>query len=80
MGLEVETIETDDKRRAVAAYVWERGDRDWDDWLQTRRVELNAMTTPAFISWLDSKLTAHDGKLIPPDDVLAMNSTIVSST
>ena len=38
---------------------------------QTHRVELNAMTTPQFIEWLDSKMDEHGkGKLIPPADVL----------
>ena len=37
------------------------------DWLQTNRVELNAMTTPQLIEWLDEKMAEHgDGKLIPP--------------
>jgi hypothetical protein len=70
MGLEVETIEPGKKRRPVADYVRERHDRDWDDWLQTHRIELNVMTTPAFIAWLDGKIAGHDGKLIPPGDVL----------
>ena len=44
---------------------------DWVDWLQTHRVELNAMTTPQLIEWLDAKMAEHgDGKLIPPADVL----------
>jgi hypothetical protein len=39
--------------------------------LQTHRVELNAMTTPQLIEWLDAKMEAHgDGKLIPPQEVL----------
>jgi hypothetical protein len=39
--------------------------------LQTHRVELNAMTTPQLIEWLDRKLAEHDvRKLIPPGDVL----------
>jgi hypothetical protein len=43
----------------------------WDDWLQTNRIELNTMTTPAFIAWLDAKMAEHgDGKLIPPAKVL----------
>ena len=43
----------------------------WSEWLQTHRVELNAMTTPDFIAWLDAKMAEHgNGKLIPPDDVL----------
>ena len=29
--------------------------RDWEDWLQTHRVELNAMTTPQLIAWLDEQ-------------------------
>ena len=28
----------------------------WEDWLQTHRVELNAMTTPQLIDWLDQKM------------------------
>ena len=44
----------------------------WEDWLQTHRVELNAMTTPQFIAWLDRKMAKRGsvGKLIPPADVL----------
>jgi hypothetical protein len=41
----------------------------WEEWLQTHRVELNAMTTPQFIEWLDGKMAAYD-KLIPPPEVL----------
>jgi hypothetical protein len=71
MGLEVEQLEAGDKKRPVADYVREQRDRDWANWLQTHRVELNAMTTPAFIAWLDNKMAEHgDGKLIPPNDVL----------
>src|SRR5262249_52737886 len=53
-------------------YVLEREDgEEWAEWLQTRRVELNAMTTPQFIQWLDDKMAGlGGGKLIPPDDVL----------
>ena len=70
MGLEVETLEEGTKRKPVANYVSEQGD-NWEDWLQTHRVELNAMTTPQFIEWLDEKMADHgDGKLIPPDHVL----------
>jgi hypothetical protein len=28
------------------------------------------MTTPAFIAWLEGKMAAYAGKLIPPDGVL----------
>ena len=48
-----------------------RSTSDWDEWLQTHRVELNAMTTPQLIEWLDEKMETYgDGKLIPPQDVL----------
>ena len=76
MGLDVETVETGDRRKAVADYVRERKDRApdctrWEEWQQTHRIELNAMTTPQFIAWLDRKMAAHGGgKLIPPSDVL----------
>jgi hypothetical protein len=74
MGLEVEEVERGNKRKPVANYVCERTDAapdgtSWEEWLQTHRVELNAMTTPQFIAWLDGKLAAYD-KLIPPPDVL----------
>jgi len=76
MGLEVEDVEEGEKRKPVADYL-EREDEapdgeSWEEWLQTHRVELNAMTTPEFIRWLDSKMVEHgDGKLIPPPAVLA---------
>jgi hypothetical protein len=70
MGLEVENVEAGDQRKAVAAYVLEREDGEyWEEWLQTHRIELNAMTTPQFISWLDEKMAGYE-KLIPPPDVL----------
>jgi hypothetical protein len=41
------------------------------NWLQTQRIELNAMTTPQLIAWLDQKMADHGGgKLIPPGEVL----------
>lgn len=72
MGLEVETLEEKERDKPVADYVRQRDDGGvWVDWLQTHRVELNAMTTPEFIDWLDAKMAAFGrGKLIPPEDVL----------
>jgi hypothetical protein len=64
MRLEAEEVEEKDRYKAVADYASE-----WAEWLQTNRIELNAMTTPQFIEWLDGKMAAHD-KLIPPADVL----------
>jgi hypothetical protein len=70
MGLEVEDVEEKDRRKAVANYVKERDDtEDWEEWLQIKRVELNAMTTREFINWLDGKMADYD-KLIPPPEVL----------
>jgi hypothetical protein len=70
MGLEVEGVEAGDRRKPVAHYFREREDGEyWETWLQTHRVELNAMTTPQFIEWLDGKMAAHH-KLVPPPDVL----------
>ena len=37
--------------------------------------ELNAFTTPDFITWLDEKMLAHGGKLIPPPEVLGTTLT-----
>jgi hypothetical protein len=73
MELDVENVEASDKRKAVADYVLEREDGEsWGEWLQTHRVELNAMTTPQFIAWLDDKMKKHGGgKLIPPLSVVA---------
>src|SRR5262249_11868573 len=73
MGLDVETVKAGDQRKPVAAYVtehqYEEPEGNWAEWLQTKRVELNAMSTPEFIRWLDSKMAAYD-KLIPPAAVL----------
>jgi hypothetical protein len=66
MGLESETVESKG-RRPVADYVG----KEWAQWLQGNRVELNAMTTPQFIAWLDAKMRKHAGKVIPPAPVLS---------
>jgi hypothetical protein len=72
MGLEVEPVEDKGKRKPVADYVLYSADDtevDWTEWLQTHRVELNAMTTPEFIAWLDRKMAGY-AKLVPPTDVI----------
>ena len=69
MGLEVEDLARGPgaRRVAVASYVGP----EWADWLQRHRIELNAMTTPEFVGWLDRKLEEHgQGRLVPPADVL----------
>ena len=82
MGLPVEDADDEPRlgkkkrRKAVAEYVRDRDDDapdgdSWEEWLQTHRVELNAMTTPQFIEWLNDKMEEHDaGKLIPPSTVI----------
>ena len=66
MGLVPETFVSKD-RRPVADYVSPR----WAEWLQTHRIELNTMTTPQFLQWLDDKMEKFgQGKLIPPESVL----------
>jgi CO dehydrogenase/acetyl-CoA synthase beta subunit len=58
----------EDLRRPVADYV----KPVWAKWLQTKRIELNAMTTPQFLKWLDDKMEKFGrGKLIPPELILA---------
>jgi hypothetical protein len=70
MGLPVEPAEQTDKRKPVGNYVKEKG-LEWVEWLQTKRIELNAMTTPQFIDWLDTGMRrGGNGKLIPPQAVM----------
>jgi hypothetical protein len=51
-------------------------ERKYRRWLQRRRIELNAMTTPQFLKWLDRKMTRYlnrhqlEDKLVPPPEVL----------
>ena len=69
MGLRVEPAERskDGPRKPTGQYV----DAEWSAWLQTQGVELNAMTTPQFIEWLDSKMSEHgQRKLLPPAKVM----------
>ena len=67
MDLQVEEVKRDtNKRQPVADYV----DEELAEWLQTHRVELNAMPTPQLLDWLDRKMETYGGKLIPPGDVL----------
>ena len=69
MGLPSEPVNRQGKKRApVANYV----DPETAEWLQRNRIELNAMTTPQFLAWLDQKFEEHaQGKLVPPQSVLS---------
>jgi hypothetical protein len=67
MELEVEDVDAGQRRKPIAAYV----PADSQDWLRHHRVELNAMTTPQFVAWLDDKMAAFgNGKLLPPAGAL----------
>ena len=61
MGLEIETFSTKKYHKVADAY-W-----DYQDWFQGKRVELNAMSSPVFIKWIESKLDQYLEKVIPPD-------------
>lgn len=74
MGLEPEIVKQERNKRSeliikpVADYVSPK----CKDWLQTHRIELNAMSTPQFLQWLDDKMEEHgQGKLIASADVMA---------
>jgi hypothetical protein len=67
MGLQIESFEPNPKRRIPVADYVPDSDREW---LQSNRIELNAMSSPRFVAWLDSKMSRYAGKLIPPDAVL----------
>ncbi|MET1174405.1 ATP-binding protein [Paenibacillus amylolyticus] len=67
LNLQVETFESK-RTRPVADYV----PYEWERWLQSHRVELNAMTTPEFIQWLEDKMEDHGvGKVIPGVTILS---------
>jgi hypothetical protein len=67
MGLDSEPIDSEDER-AVAKYIPPK----WAEWLQKNRIELNTMTTPRFLQWLDNKMEKFgNGKLIPPEEVIS---------
>jgi hypothetical protein len=46
--------------------------RDFDELRSTRRVELNAMTSPQFVNFVEQKLRENNvEKIIPDEDLLA---------
>jgi hypothetical protein len=68
MDLEPEPVDSNGKKRPVADYV----PNECKEWLQKNRIELNTMSTPRFLEWLDDKMEkSGNGKLIPPEDVIA---------
>jgi hypothetical protein len=65
MRLPVESVGQKGRSIPVADFIAP----EWREWLQSQRVELNAMDTPTFLEWLDGKIPP--AKLIPPPVVLA---------
>ncbi len=76
MGLAVEKVSREKGDVSVADYVRRKGSY-WYTWLQSNRVELNAMTSPRFLKWLDEKMEEHDtfGKVVPAAGVLESRFT-----
>ncbi len=71
MGLSVEPVKRDKSVR-TGSYLAAESRR----WLQTNRIELNAMSTPQFLGWLDSKISQYDtGKVVPPKDIIRAHLT-----
>lgn len=74
MGLQVENFREDTGRNMrklpIADYVAQKDNGRWAKWLQTNRVELNAMTSPQFIDWLDGKFEGVQRKLVPEEKVM----------
>ena len=69
------------RRAQVADYIRERdrqnrlngnpnNEPNWEDWLQDNRVELNAMTSPQRVAWVERKFATYNvDKVIPPEDI-----------
>lgn len=73
MDLEVEKFDSK-SRKPVAHYVrmydYKNGE-EFTEWLQGNRIELNAMTTPQFLEWIEDKVSEYDnGKVIPDSDTI----------
>jgi len=70
MGMEPENLEYSKKHKAVGDYVLAH-DPKYEKWLQDKRIELNEMSTPQFLQWLDDKMEQYSqGKLIAPNDIM----------
>ena len=66
MGLPVEKVDRKTEKEP-ADYV----PHEWRGWLKKNRIELNAMSTPQFIRWLDAKMERYaPPKLLPPEEVV----------
>lgn len=68
MGLDEEPVSRKDGKRVPVGPQVPEADQEW---LQSNRIELNAMTTPQFLAWLDAGMAQNGGtKVIPPPAVV----------
>ena len=84
------------RRAQVANYIRERdvqnrlngnpnNEPNWENWLQDNRVELNAMTSPQRVAWVERKFAEYNvSKVVPSEDITRaelvgyINATIAS--
>ena len=65
MGLQVESVKANKTKSSDSL------DKVDKHWLQTNRVELNAMTSPQFVAWIEKKFDQYAcSKIVPQEDVL----------
>jgi hypothetical protein len=73
------------KRRPVADYIKARdrandasgnpnNEPNWESWLQNWRVELNAMTTAEFVTWMNAQFKKNAAAKVIPSEQLALQS------
>jgi hypothetical protein len=64
----IENLQTNGASEEEVAFMF----RDFDELRSTRRVELNAMTSPQFVSFIERKLRDNGiAKIVPDEDLLA---------
>jgi hypothetical protein len=90
-GLLREPVERTENKRPVADYIKERdqanrangsphSEPNWEEWLQDWRVELNAMTTAAFVEWMNAQFQKHGAAKVIPSTQLAIEEVAASIT
>jgi Protein of unknown function C-terminus (DUF2399) len=66
-------LDYDDVTAAEIAFLIDGCAGSYNQWWRGKRVELNAMTSDQFITWLEKKLQEHGVKKVVPDsDILAI--------
>ncbi len=69
MALQAEPVETQGSWASRSRTLAEHGATSGEiKFLRTRRVELNAMTAPVFVGFLERKLAEHEVQKVVPDD------------